>query len=98
MGFPSRLYLVILSAGGMTEGSDAKSKDPDKVSFAMPHQGVLLRSSGFGWLSLFHQFIGQQARFHRQRVSARQIVFRDGGAALLDEFPDLRSHRLFIFR
>lgn len=25
----------------MTEGSDAESKDPDKVSFTMPHQGVL---------------------------------------------------------
>lgn len=28
----------------MTEGSDAKSKDPDKVSFAMSHQGVLTRN------------------------------------------------------
>jgi len=42
----------------MTEGSDAKSKDPDKVSFAMQHQGVFLRRSGFGWLSLFDQLIG----------------------------------------
>jgi hypothetical protein len=30
-----------LSAGGTTVGSDAESKDPDNVSPAIPHQGVL---------------------------------------------------------
>lgn len=127
----------------MTEGSDAESKDPDKVSLAMQHQGVLTRNlASFGRLeenassdekqvaehvvgapvlsllakqvsghefthavqdplmslSLFDEFVGQQPRLHCQRVSARRIVFRGGGAALFDELPDLRPHRFFIFR
>jgi hypothetical protein len=49
-------------------------------------------------LSLLDQLIRQQARLHRQCVSARRIIFRGSGAALLDELPNLRPHRLFIFR
>src|SRR6185312_3127855 len=56
------------------------------------------RFGGRRWLSLLDQFIGQQARLHRKRVSARRIIFRGGGTALLDELPDLRPHGFFIFR